>query len=302
MDRQHRELTKRSGFTLIEVLVVVAIIALLVAILLPSLSRARAQARNTACLANLHTFGVNLMGYSVTHGDKFPGETGAEEPGWTWIVARENGIKRLADADGDGIPEGYTMLNWGSLGFFQCPERSAANGVPFLDYVHNVLDPDGPDVAGNWIENKQVDLNTYRRPADVAFILDAEKEDNNIGNPTGPSGPALKGARLNTEEGINAILHGGSATGHAGGIDIFDIRTGSHVPQGKGNVNVDDTPGFRRAARKMHLNRFTNTMFLDGHASGLQLFNRDSRQQEYADWLRLFGVRDYQRAASRPIK
>lgn len=41
------------GFTLIEVLVVVAIIALLVAILIPSLSRARENARRVVCLNNL---------------------------------------------------------------------------------------------------------------------------------------------------------------------------------------------------------------------------------------------------------
>ena len=41
------------GFTLIEVLVVVAIIALLVAILLPSLSRARENSRRVVCLSNL---------------------------------------------------------------------------------------------------------------------------------------------------------------------------------------------------------------------------------------------------------
>lgn len=44
---------RRRGFTLIEVLVVVAIIALLVAILLPSLSRARENARATVCATNI---------------------------------------------------------------------------------------------------------------------------------------------------------------------------------------------------------------------------------------------------------
>jgi prepilin-type N-terminal cleavage/methylation domain-containing protein len=55
-----------KGFTLIELLVVVAIIALLLAILLPSLSRARQQARRTVCSSNLHQIGSALLIYRET--------------------------------------------------------------------------------------------------------------------------------------------------------------------------------------------------------------------------------------------
>lgn len=55
---------RRGGFTLIELLVVVAIIALLISILLPSLSRAREQARRTVCLANLRSFGQASLIYA----------------------------------------------------------------------------------------------------------------------------------------------------------------------------------------------------------------------------------------------
>lgn len=67
--------SSRSGkraFTLIEVLVVVAIIALLVSVLLPSLSRAREMARIAVCSANLRTVGQATNFYLHENRDYFP--------------------------------------------------------------------------------------------------------------------------------------------------------------------------------------------------------------------------------------
>ena len=62
----------KRAFTLIEVLVVVAIIALLISILAPALRRAREQAKLVACCANLRSQGVVLQQYTSDHGGRFP--------------------------------------------------------------------------------------------------------------------------------------------------------------------------------------------------------------------------------------
>jgi prepilin-type N-terminal cleavage/methylation domain-containing protein/prepilin-type processing-associated H-X9-DG protein len=55
----------RKAFSLIELLVVVAIIALLVTILLPSLDRARQQAKNVNCQSNVRQLGLANFGYAL---------------------------------------------------------------------------------------------------------------------------------------------------------------------------------------------------------------------------------------------
>lgn len=62
----------RRGFTLIELLVVIAIIALLTAILVPSLSRAREQARFVVCKSNLKNYGILAFMYIDDNDGKMP--------------------------------------------------------------------------------------------------------------------------------------------------------------------------------------------------------------------------------------
>ncbi len=59
----------KHGFTLIEVLVVVAIIALLISILLPSLANAREQSRRVKCLANMKSIGTAVYSFVTVHKD-----------------------------------------------------------------------------------------------------------------------------------------------------------------------------------------------------------------------------------------
>jgi len=86
------------AFTLIEVLVVVAIIALLVAILLPSLARAREQARITMCAGQLHSYGTGMTSYANANKGLLP----SAKPGNGWL---------FWDVDLSLIPSGTTKAS-----------------------------------------------------------------------------------------------------------------------------------------------------------------------------------------------
>jgi len=63
---------KKRAFTLIERLVVIAIIALLMTILLPGLQRSRMQARNIFCKSNLKSYGLVMRLYADDWDDGLP--------------------------------------------------------------------------------------------------------------------------------------------------------------------------------------------------------------------------------------
>jgi len=68
----HSKRRNVAAFTLVELLVVISIIALLIAILLPSLRRAREQAKLTVCAQNLRQIGLAVHLYASNHRNRIP--------------------------------------------------------------------------------------------------------------------------------------------------------------------------------------------------------------------------------------
>jgi prepilin-type N-terminal cleavage/methylation domain-containing protein/prepilin-type processing-associated H-X9-DG protein len=82
--------SQKEGFTLIEILVVIAIIALLAAILFPVFARARENARRASCQSNLKQLGIALLQYTQDYDETYVFDS----------AAGDGGISTTGDAEG----------------------------------------------------------------------------------------------------------------------------------------------------------------------------------------------------------
>ncbi len=92
---------KATGFTLIEILVVIAIIAILTAILFPVFAQAREKARGISCISNLKQMGTGTMMYVQDYDETYPMAFGygVNEGGWTTGYTRPVPPDQFADPD-----------------------------------------------------------------------------------------------------------------------------------------------------------------------------------------------------------
>ncbi|MBD3293195.1 MAG: DUF1559 domain-containing protein [Armatimonadia bacterium] len=142
----HSRIARRGGFTLIEMLVVVAIIAILAAILFPTFSRAMEKARQVTCASNLKQIGLAFLMYASDHDDMFPNPGGVSavsaDGGWEypqngWVQSGGTGL----DQDIGGI-FAYVLMrtNDPSSNLWSCPNAQPGRDSawsPGQNYVMN---------------------------------------------------------------------------------------------------------------------------------------------------------------------
>lgn len=166
----------RRGFTLIELLVVITIIAILAAILFPVFARAKAAAKQTACISNLKQIGTAMTLYMGDHDDIFPYAVDASDKfdpniwaGQPDFQAQIPFMLELPDA-----LQPYTK----SREIFHCPSDT---GTRILD--HNYPDPfvSSPSLYATYrssylfrteIAFKFLSQDRFELPAEVNVLFD----------------------------------------------------------------------------------------------------------------------------------
>lgn len=117
------------GFTLVELLVVIGIIAILISLLLPSLNKAREQAKVVACAANLHQIGLATQLYANDNKGKIPAGNFYNYP-----IANRSDLNHneIAGDAGDSGFVGADLKKYlgNNLAMFLCPANSVTLDMP----------------------------------------------------------------------------------------------------------------------------------------------------------------------------
>ena len=158
------------GFTLVELLVVVSIIALLIAILLPSLRKAREQAKLATCLANM----TGIAKASLTYAADDPGENMIPVPD-TSVLQDASGALEFGGKSGIGQSPNLNnpALSVYGTAAYRGPAHRPLNLQLYKSGFKDYNPPNGRQNPGpgniNYLNDTKLDLPLYRCPSDTGY-------------------------------------------------------------------------------------------------------------------------------------
>jgi prepilin-type N-terminal cleavage/methylation domain-containing protein len=182
-----------KGFTLVELLVVIAVIAILAGMLLPALSKSKEAGNSARCMSNLHEIGLAAMQYANDNHEKFYCDaTGTMANGGQWTANPGTTVLLPANDEGNAYwALGYYTYFGGVQKLFSCPDgtvvdqwRDAGLNYPFSFWANSsygvcqyLTTPySGPGTQYGEGAKGQMKIPRYLSPQTTIFCQDATEQ------------------------------------------------------------------------------------------------------------------------------
>lgn len=154
-----------SKFTLIELLIVIAIIAILAALLLPSLNAARAKAKSSSCVANLKQLGITLNLYVSDYDGWLPSShTNYFFTGLIYPYLKGNGVTSNFE---DFSESTSAVISQVRKGVYFCPAVEPFPGAAtdaWYTGSYGITQTENPSVSsGGWVYGDSSWISQYNR-------------------------------------------------------------------------------------------------------------------------------------------